>query len=209
MRVLLLALISLALASVYAVLRYHDVFFGVHPADQLPLYILNKAVSWAALVMIALAVGARPIARLSADKLAWLKRDRRAIGMIGFGFAAVHSAMSFALLSPSYYGKLYLESGKMNTWGELSMLTGIVGMALLVWQANLAKANHGEARRTLRRLGWSVLGLTAVHVAAMGWPGWLEPSAWPGGLPPITLWSFVVALTGLVLGVIPVGRSPQ
>jgi hypothetical protein len=207
MRPVLLAIVSLAVSSVYAVLRYHDAFFGVHRADQLPLYIFNKAVSFAALAMIALAVGARLVARLSGGRLGWFKHERRSIGFIGFGFAAVHAGMSLAMLSPSYYGKLYLESGKMNLWGELSMLAGVAGIALLVWQAKLPQANEGDGRRSLRWLGLGVLGLTAAHVGAMGWPGWLEPATWPGGLPPITLWSFVVALVGVTLGVLPVRRG--
>lgn len=202
------AILTLVLALVYAVLRYHQAFFGVHPSDQLPLFILNKALSFAALGLIVLAVSARPLAHLSGGRLSALKQQRRSIGLVGFGYAAVHSVISLAILTPDYYAKLYHDSGKMNTAGELSILTGTLAIALLTWQARLPKAGDDEPRRLLRSLGLVVLALTALHVAAMGWPGWFKPQAWPGGMPPITMLSFVLALAGLLFGLLSMGRKP-
>lgn len=190
----------------YAVLRYHVSFFGVHGSDQLPLFIFNKAVSAASLMMIALAVGARALQRVFGGPFNAIARDRRPIGLAGFGLAGAHTAMSVLMLTPAYYGKLYTPAGKMSFAGELSMLAGVAALVLLVWQARLPKSGLGDPRRALRGLGLGVLALSALHVAAMGWGGWFEVSAWPGGMPPITLWSFVIALVGVGLGLMP-GRS--
>lgn len=207
MRPLTLATISTCIGLAYAVLRYHEAFFGSHPTAQLPLFLFNKALSVAALLMIATAVGARTLAGLFGKFGDSLQRDRRAIGMTGFGMAAAHSAMSFVLLTPGYFGKFYAAgSGKMNLVGELSTLAGIAALALLVWQARLPAADEQSPRKTLRRLGLAVLALSAVHVAVMGWGGWMKPADWPGGLPPITLWSFGIALLGLLLAVVPLGE---
>ena len=76
----------------------------------------------------------------------------------------------------------------------MAMLAGVLGCLVL---AGLFTANFqaGEEGASLRA-GWgrAVLWFSAVHVLIMGFSGWLAPSGWPGYLPPITLWSFVMAL---------------
>jgi len=37
------------------------------------------------------------------------------------------------------------------------------------------------------------------HLFFMGFKGWLNPSAWPGGLPPISLIGFVIFTIGYVI----------
>ncbi len=193
----------MAVGLAYAVLRYHEAFFGTDPTDQVPLFLLNKAVSVAAVLMIALAVGARVLGRAPGRFGARLLQDRRRIGLTGFGLAVAHSAMSLVLLTPDYYGKLYLMSGRMNLAGEVSTLVGLGALALLAWQSRLPAAGNDDDRRLLRRLGLSVLVLSAAHVAVIGWGGWFAVGRWPGGLPPITLIAFVIAAAGLVMGLIP------
>ena len=196
----------LFVSLVYAVFRYHERFWGSHNLDQVPLFIVNKAVSVAAIGMIGLAVAARTLARGWPGGFGGVARDRRRIGMTGFGLAGLHTLLSLAILTPNYFGKLYKEGGQMHLMGELSILAGAVAVVLLVWQSRLPAAHAGDDRRVLRRLGLWVLLLTGVHVAALGWRGWLEPGAWPGGLPPITLLSCVIAMAGLVLGLWPSRR---
>lgn len=207
MRPALVSSVFLLACFVYAALRY--LVFGDVAVDQLPVFVMNKALSMAGLVLIALAVGARPIVR-ALPALGWLKADRRALGMAGLGFAGVHTALSLMLLNPAYFGKIYsAAAGRMSLWAELSMLAGAVALALLVWQSRITgngKTGDDAARRasTHRRwLGTGVLALTLLHVAFMGWPGWLAPGDWPGGMPPITLLSAGVALVGVALGLAP------
>jgi len=41
--------------------------------------------------------------------------------------------------------------------------------------------------------------LGAVHLFFMGYQGWLKPSGWHGGLPPISLVAFVFFAAGYVV----------
>ena len=136
-----------------------------------------------------------------------IERDRRKIGLAGFALAAIHSVMSLALLSPGYFPKFFNGAGTMTLAGELSTLLGVLALAGLVWMAALPAAGPSDDRRLLRRLGLGVLALTALHVAVMGWAGWFKVADWPAGLPPITLISFVIAVLGLALGLLPRGRA--
>lgn len=190
----------------YALIRYHERLFGTLPNDQIFTFITNKALSFSAIAMIALAVAARPLARWKPSFFSELQKDRRTIGLTGFGLAIIHSILSLTVLTPAYFDKHFNDAGRMTLAAELSMLAGAIALALLIWQSRLAPADDRDDRRTLRRLGLGVLSLGAIHVAALGWNGWLDPSAWPGGMPPITLCSFAVALWGLFMGLLPGGK---
>jgi hypothetical protein len=182
----------------YAVVRY--IVFGGVGVGQLPLYVANKAVAFAGLALIVTAVGARPLSAWLPG-CGWLLNERRSVGMLGFGLSAVHTVMSLMLLNPGYFGKFYdAGTGQMHPAAEVSMLAGVVALALLVVQS---RAGEGSRRSSLRWLGVGVLAMSLVHLGFMGWPGWWTSGKWPGGLPPITLLSAVVAGVGLGLGLVP------
>jgi len=202
MGMMLAPILIFFLSLVYAVLRYHEMAFGNHPTDQLPGFIVNKAFSLAAILLIALAIGARSLSHRWGGVFTLVERDRRSLGLTGFAFAVVHALLSMTLLTPDYFEKLYLPGGKMTFLGELSMLTGVLGLGLMIWQAQIPANADSSARRVLRQLGLWVLVLTGVHVLAIGWGGWFKPETWPGYLPPITLWSFLVVVAGLGLGLL-------
>lgn len=183
----------------YAVVRY--IVFGGVSIEQLPLYVTNKAVSVAGLVLIVTAVGARPLSGWLPGG-GWLLAERRSLGMLGLGLSAVHSVMSLMLLNPGYFAKFYdAQTGHMHLAAEVSMLAGVVALALLVQQSRVGDRAGGASQ--LRWLGLGVLALSLMHLVFMGWPGWWTPGKWHGGLPPITLLSAVVALVGLGLGLVP------
>jgi hypothetical protein len=197
----------LSISSAYAVVRYHQAALGSVGNDQLFGFIANKAIAYAALLCLTLSVGARFLASIVERWLAWLARDRRFLGFVGLGLAGIHALLSTILLDPAYFAKLYRDDGRMNLWGELSTLVGVVALVLLIWQSRLPAEHVANDRRVLRRLGLSGLALIAVHVAAIGWQSWIVPSNWPGYLPPITLISFITALVGLTIGSVAMGRS--
>ena len=177
--------IILAVSMAYAVLRYNVA--GDAALNQIPAFILNKAVSYTALVLFGIAL---------------LQRDtfrRRSLGFWAAGTAGVHILLSFVLLNPGYFGQFYTESGTFTWSAELAWLTGAVATMLIVGLMLHTPSGHQKTTSSLRP-GWGqgVLMLTAVHVAAMGYAGWFAPSTWPGWLPPITLLSFVTALGFLV-----------
>lgn len=167
-------------ATIYAVMRY-NVFGDVAWANA-AVYVTNKAISWAGLVLFGLSVVSRE------------KADRRGYGTLAVGAILAHVVMSVLVLTPAYFAKFFAESGRMNGVGETSMLAGVLGFVVLagLFAANLQAR---EAGRSLRA-GWgrAVLVFSAAHVLIMGVSGWLAPSGWPGYLPPITLWSFLTAL---------------
>jgi DMSO/TMAO reductase YedYZ heme-binding membrane subunit len=175
-------------ALMYAVVRYH--IFGAVAWDHLPLFIMNKAISFTSVGVIAAAyLARRPVVKLR-------------YGITGFGLAALHVLMSFCLLTPADYPKLF-AGARLSGMGELAMLAGCVAMIALCLPAvatlpAMLEALGRVSWRRWQRAGYVALALTGVHVLAIGGKGWLDPGSWPGAMPPITLWSFAIALVPLV-----------
>jgi hypothetical protein len=172
-----------AIALFYATLRY-NVFKGV-PWTDWPAYTVNKAIAVGSLLLIAAAV-----IRLtrheagSAILLAW-----------GGMLALCHSLLSFALLSPIYFAKLF-DNGKLTASAGLSLTLGALLLAVMDLGARRARFwGLGLRHTTLALIAFG----TGIHAALPSVSSWVEPTSWPGSLPPLTLISF---LTGLVtLGV--------
>lgn len=161
------ALLLLALAAAYAIVRYH-VFAGV-PWARLPLYTLNKAVALSAAALFAAA----------------FIRGRAALpgaGPAALWLTVLHVLMSLALLGPVHFPKLYSE-GAPNLTGALAVLAGCLALGA----AMVPALANGKALRRLAR--YAVPAVTAVHAGAIGFSGWLAPREWPGYMPPITLLS--------------------
>jgi hypothetical protein len=176
--------VAVALATVYATLRY-NIFKGVAWSDW-PHFVGNKIVAVSALILIVDAIW-----RLAS-------RDRRPIRRImgtASLLAVVHSLMSLALLDPVYFEKFFLERG-LSLAGGVSLLLGSLATALLI---------RGEGRRgasapvSASLLLGSTAALVAIHAALPSVPSWLEPTAWPGGMPPLTLLSFGIGGLGVAL----------
>ena len=180
------------LTTGYALLRYvvfHDV-----PLANVPLYILNKAISWSGVILFGMSL------------LATGKNDRRHYGTLAFAAIIAHLVMSLMVLNPHYFAKFYGENGRMNAMGEWSMLFGVCGLLFLggLFFINIAgKSGTGSSLKA----GWGrlVLWFAVLHVGVMGFAAWLTPGTWPGYLPPITLASCVTALYYLYVR----GRRPS
>jgi hypothetical protein len=191
-------LLLLTATTFYAFLRYH--VYGTAPREWFALWTMNKAVSWTAAGMLA---------------LAYLVRDRNAArlyGLVGFVLMLGHVAVSFALLDSRRYAKLF-AGDDLTTLAWVSMIAGGFGGLALCLPARAsraaAKAELGDARWSLwQRAGYIGLAMTAVHCAAIGVPGWLEPSKWQGGMPPITLWGCLFAVAPLVRRAVPRRGQP-
>ncbi len=177
----------LIMTLAYSVARYH--VFGDVPWAQMPLYVMNKSVSWTGLTLLA---------------LAYLRRDKpaaRDLGVLGLFLTGAHLAMSFALLSPAYYAKLY-GGARLTATGEGAILAGVAAAAVLALPALGTLPGVREALGNARWLRWQragywALALTAAHCALLGGKGWFAPETWPAGLPPITLLSFLTAVSPL------------
>ena len=137
------------------------------------------------------------------------------LGLAGFGLTVVHMLMSLVLLVPKRYDKFFTAEGDLSSIGELSLLFGVLGVAVLAIPAITSLPGMleslGAARwRRAQRLGLVGLALSLAHVVVMGIKGWLDVGRWPGGMPPMTMIAVALTLPGLVLPLIAaVRKKPQ
>jgi hypothetical protein len=185
----------------YAIVRYH--IAGPVPWSSLPFFILNKGISLGAIILLALNFGLGPLNNLGVGiPQSWLSA-RKALGMTGFLLVLVHALMSFMLFTPDVYGQFFTSDNELTLFAGLSMLGGVLAFVVL-WAYNLSFQTHLREDAafisfiTSRRfLLWAML-LTAVHLFFMGFQGWLEPSGWHGGMPPVSLLAFTFFCVGYV-----------
>lgn len=185
----------------YAIVRYHIV--GTVPWKDFPFFILNKGISLAAFILLTLNFGLGPLSNLGLKISSGWLNARKAMGMTGFLLALIHALISFMLFSPDVYGKFFESDGTLTLMAGLSMLGGILAFVVL-WTYNMTFQTHLREDKafikfiTSRKfLLWAMV-LGAVHLVFMGYEGWMNPSGWQGGVPPVSL----VAITFFVVGYI-------
>lgn len=186
----------------YAVVRYH-IFKGV-PLEHFPLFILNKTVSLASVLLLALSFLVGPFRRL----FGWYVAPSGLLfALLALVLAFQHGLMSLVLLRTDLYPQFF-NGQSLNGTGESSLLFGMLAftaMAILGVISLLCSLKiplpSGEALAAWLKYGCLVL--TGGHVLMMGAEGWLQPERWPGSLLPISLFSFgVISLTLLVRGLL-------
>lgn len=198
--------LALVFSISYAVIRYHIV--GSVPWKDFPFFILNKGISLAAFILITCNFGFGPLNNLGVKvPEGWLKA-RKALGMTGFLLVLIHALMSFMLFNSSVYAKFFEADGTLTLLAGLSMLGGVLAFVVL-WAYNLSFQTHLREDKSFiqfitsrKFLLWAMV-LGAVHLVFMGYQGWMTPSGWHGGIPPISLVAitfFVVGYTVNVLG---------
>lgn len=176
-----LAVGLLALAVFYATLRY-NVFKGV-PWTDWPAYTFNKAIAVGSLLLLAAATFR-------------LVRRRSSIAILmswAGALALAHSLLSFALFNPGYFPRLF-EDGKLTFLAGLSITLGAGVMAVMELGARRS-AGWTPALQS-KALAFTAFA-TGLHAALPALNSWIEPRAWPGGLPPLTLISFAIGLAAL------------
>lgn len=186
---------------IYAIVRY-NVFQGVEWV-HVPLYIVNKSVAFAGVILIALAyaVGKAFGGPSGSENV---RARAKFLGLAGFAMITVHILMAMVLLSPANYAKFFAESGKLNLTGEMTFLFGVLayGCLLIPAIATLPYMHEalGMARwLTAQHMGYGTLALACGHTLAMGYKGWFDLASWPGSMPPITLLGFLAALAALLV----------
>ena len=189
----------------YAILRYH--ILGDVPWDQLPFFILNKSMGLSAFVLLAFNFVFSPLQNLGAPiPNSWL-RARRVMGIVGFIEAFVHVIMSFLLFKPAVYSKFFDVNGMLTLNAGLSMLGGVLAFIFLwiynvSFSSNLRKDKDLISFITSRKVLLGAMFLAGVHIIFMGYEGWLKPSGWPGGMPPISLITFFFFVVGYTINII-------
>ena len=155
----------------------------------------------AAFILLTLNFGFGPLKNLGVNVPAGWLNARKAMGMTGFLLALIHVLMSFMLFSPGVYAKFFEANGTLTLMGGLSMLGGILAFVVL-WTYNMSFQTHLREDKafiqyiTSRKfLLWAML-FGAAHLVFMGYKGWLNPSDWHSGIPPVSL----VAISFFVAG---------
>ncbi|MEJ2163821.1 MAG: hypothetical protein P8X60_11135 [Robiginitalea sp.] len=174
---------TILLSLFYAMLRYH--ILGPVPWKDFPFFILNKGV------------------KVSEG---WLN-SRKALGMTGFLLVLIHALMSFLLFNPAVYGAFFEPDGTLTSLGGLSMLGGVISFVVL-WAYNLSfqtflREDQAFIRFiTSRKFLLIAMLFAAIHLFFMGYKGWMNPSGWHGGLPPISLVGFTFFSIGYVINLL-------
>ncbi len=189
----------------YAILRYHIV--GSVPWKDFPFFILNKGISLSAFILLTFNFGFGPLKNLGVKVPGSWLNARKALGMTGFLLVLIHALMSFMLFNPTVYGKFFEQNGTLTLLAGLSMLGGILAFVVL-WGFNLSFQTHLREDKafiqfiTSRKFLLVAMILGGVHLFFMGYKGWLNPSGWHGGLPPISLVAMVFFVTGYIVNVL-------
>ncbi len=185
----------------YSVLRYH--IAGPVPWKDFPFFILNKGISLGAFILLTFNFGLGPLNNLGVKVSEGWLNARKALGMTGFLLVLIHALMSFMIFKPTVYAKFFEANGTLTLLAGLSMLGGILAFVVL-WGYNLSFQTHLSEDKTFiqfitsRKFLLVAMLLGAAHLVFMGYKGWLNPSGWHGGLPPISL----VAITFFIIGYI-------
>ena len=193
---------TVLLSLAYAILRYH--IAGDVPWKEVSLFILNKGLCLGAFILLTFNFALGPAKNLGMPVPDGWLNARKAFGMTGFLLILIHVLISFMLFSSPYYGKFFGADGTLTAVASLSMLAGVLGFVFL-WAYNLSfQTKLSEDRAFIALLTsrpvliWA-LSLGGLHLAFMGYSGWLEPGGWHGGLPPISLVAFLFFVFGYLV----------
>ena len=194
--------ITLLLSIAYAVLRYH--IMGPVPWKDFPFYVLNKGISLAAFILLTFNFSFGPLKNLGVKVSEGWLNSRRVLGMTGFLLVLIHALISFLLFKPAVYKQFFEVNGTVTLLGGLSMLAGIIGFVIL-WAYNLSFQTHLREDKVfigfITSRGFMLFALLfgIFHIFFMGYEGWLKPSGWHGGLPPISLVAFAFCTVGYII----------
>ena len=192
------------ISLIYVVARYH--IFGNVPLKSFPLYVLNKGISLTAFILLTYNFTFGPLKNLGIRvPQSWLNA-RKALGMTGFILIVIHVFISMLIFKPAVYPKFFETDGTLTLLAGLSMLAGVLAFVFL-WIFNMSFQTFLRDDKafisfiTSRKfLLWS-LTIGAFHLLFMGYKGWLNPSGWNGGMPPVTLVAFVFFAIGYTINI--------
>jgi hypothetical protein len=186
----------------YAILRYH--VFGAVPWKDFPFFILNKGIALSAYILLAINFTLGPLNNLRFRLSERWLNSRKSVGMTGFLLVLAHVLISLLLFSKEVYGKFYETDGTLTLNAGLSMLSGVLAFIIL-WLIHMSfQTFMREDRRFIQLIASRSFLLIAFllgasHLFFMGYKGWMDPSGWHGGLPPISLVAFAFFLLGFII----------
>jgi len=210
-RTYVIAVVSVFVACVvYSIVRY--IVFAPKNLEHLPVFIVNKGVSMAAVICFGLAFAAQ---------LRQLRRSRQlgsgaaltspatpptstapALWFRAGVFGAIwHIPMSLVVLRPAYFPEFFLPavasetaSGRMSFAGELIFCFGSLAAATLYL---LTRSLFTALQRW--QLSLAAMLCLQTHLLALGYSRGLNINASHAYLPPMWLLSAVVVFIGLII----------
>jgi len=201
-------IVTTTVSILYAVVRYNIV--GTVLWKDLPIFVMNKGIALSALVLLTFNFSLSPLKNIGvhiSDN--WLD-SRKSMGITGFVFAFIHLFMSVFILNPKYYSIFFIDDGTLSLRGGISLFGGILSFVLL-WIYNISfkpiLKHEKKIKEMISSRSFFVYGMlfTGIHLFFMGYTGWTTLSKWQGGLPPISLISFVIFAFGYLVNL--VGRE--
>ena len=200
-----IVVITLLFSLMYAILRYH--IFGPVLWKDFPFFILNKGISLGAFILLTFNFSFGPMHNLGVKVPEGWLNARRALGMTGFLLVLIHALMSFILFNPRVYGQFFEGDGTLTLLAGLSMLGGVLAFVVL-WGYNLSFQTHLSEDKTFirfitsRKFLLTAMTFSAAHLFFMGYKGWINPSGWHGGMPPISLVAFALFVAGYIVNLL-------
>ncbi|MCM4168595.1 hypothetical protein KCTC52924_02172 [Arenibacter antarcticus] len=196
-------ILVVAISIGYAILRYQ--IKGDVPWKDLPVFILNKGISLAAITLLSLCISIRPLSNLGVQLFS-SRQAKKVLGISGLLLTIAHVLLSFLIFNPSYFSVFFEEDGTLSSKGSLSLLAGVVGfMLVIIYHHCFGGVRAGKEKLikivTSKKFILGLLLLFGLHLFFMGYSNWMLPSNWQGGLPPISLISFVVVFLGLGINI--------
>jgi len=176
----------------YVLLRY--VVFGSVSVAQIPVYLTNKSISLSAVIFLLIA----------AQRFKSNNRESGASwGKAALSTSLLHILLSLSIFSESYYDKLFSEA-KLTWQGEMMILSGVMAIFLFIQSK---RDTISEYRcRIFCLLASAAIGS---HLFFMGYSGWFTPDTWYGGMPPVSLVSFLVCVLAVVHYLFPAKETIQ
>jgi len=165
-------IVLIIIAGLYAIVRYH--VFGPVLWRNFPVFTFNKILIFSALILWT----------LKGYKSFEIIEKPNVLNLIKI-FVALHILLSSIVIKP-YYLKSVFADDSLNLTGNLSIWAGAMAAAVFF---------GGKLIQLSQALRFLLLtGFIALHLIFMGGASWLQPQTWYGGMPPITLISFVLVV---------------
>ncbi len=173
---------TVAASLLYATLRYN--VFGVVPWGSWPAFIVNKGICLS--LCLFLLYSAFCTQRGKPEQASsWAQA--------AVCSTAVHIMLSLGLFTPQFFDTKFFVDAMMTVSGQILLLAGTLTVCTFY------QVSRGRTDKRRRQLNLLAMLLLIIHLAAVGCPTWITPSAWPGHMPPISLLSAI--LVALTIGV--------
>ena len=193
------------LCIAYAIVRYNVA--GNVPWKDVPVFVLNKGISLASLVLLIGSLSLGPLCNLGVRISESILHARKSMGIIGFIYVLMHLLMSMSILNPGYFPKFFASDHTLSLQGSIIVMAGILGFTLagihhFGFKEGVKRAYPIIVAAKSKKIVVCTMFFFGAHVFFMGFKGWLGIDQWHGGLPPISLLSFTLFFMGFMVNLL-------